>query len=226
MHFNEVSFGSQHESWSKQHNGKVRSNKSGQKGEVKVLMLKENTLPIRRNRNGIEMDSFTVPEEVFLWLKRSNKSGRKRGTKALMEKAEGTMLIAAHNTAYNTGHNIAYNAACKTAQWTLRIIPVWSQILINFVKMRFWIVRRESETITASVFFVGTRSVSDHRAKALKGNSIALSSEKRPLSPQTPLLQKIYLYSRPGLNVWPNTASPIGVVADAAHTYDVSNAHY
>jgi hypothetical protein len=33
-----------------------------------------------------------------------------------MEKAEGTMLIAAHNTAYNTGHNIAYNAACKTAQ--------------------------------------------------------------------------------------------------------------
>jgi hypothetical protein len=66
MHFHEVYFGSQHESWSKQHNGKVRSNKSGQKGEVKVLMLKENTLPIRRNRNGIEMDSFTVPEEVFL----------------------------------------------------------------------------------------------------------------------------------------------------------------
>jgi len=47
----------------------------------------------------------------FLRRERSKKSGRKRGTKALMEKAEGTVLNTWHNTAHNAVHNTVYNTA-------------------------------------------------------------------------------------------------------------------
>jgi hypothetical protein len=44
-------------------------------------------------------------------LKRSNKSGRKRGLKALMEKAEVTVLNTGRNTAHNAVHNTVYKTA-------------------------------------------------------------------------------------------------------------------
>jgi hypothetical protein len=47
----------------------------------------------------------------FLRLKRRRKSGRKRGTKVLMEKAEGTVLNTGHNTAHNAVHNSVYKTA-------------------------------------------------------------------------------------------------------------------